>query len=143
MFVMLFFYWRIYLAAVETTRAINQGFRTTKGSRLLGTRFEEQRLTLRIHRGRSVQNHHGNRPTSPNPQAANGRIPANSSPAGSARLPRSRSHERIKVHLTPPPRGERNSEQFRREINPRTPLVYIVKATHFLLFFTFFKVNEL
>lgn len=31
MFVMLFFYWRIYRAAVRTTRAINQGFRTTKG----------------------------------------------------------------------------------------------------------------
>lgn len=29
--VMLFFYWRIYRAAVLTTRAINQGFRTTKG----------------------------------------------------------------------------------------------------------------
>lgn len=28
---MLFFYWRIYRAAVRTTRAINQGFRTTKG----------------------------------------------------------------------------------------------------------------
>lgn len=30
MFVMLFFYWRIYRAAVRTTRAINQGFKTTK-----------------------------------------------------------------------------------------------------------------
>jgi octopamine receptor len=30
MLVMLFFYWRIYRAAVETTKAINQGFRTTK-----------------------------------------------------------------------------------------------------------------
>lgn len=27
---MLFFYWRIYRAAVRTTRAINQGFKTTK-----------------------------------------------------------------------------------------------------------------
>jgi octopamine receptor len=35
MFVMLFFYWRIYRAAVQTTRAINQGFRTTKGSRTI------------------------------------------------------------------------------------------------------------
>lgn len=34
MFVMLFFYWRIYRAAVRTTRAINQGFKTTKGKRL-------------------------------------------------------------------------------------------------------------
>lgn len=32
MFVMLFFYWRIYRAAVRTTRAINQGFKTTKGN---------------------------------------------------------------------------------------------------------------
>ncbi|XP_050087007.1 octopamine receptor Oamb-like isoform X1 [Anopheles aquasalis] len=49
MFVMLFFYWRIYRAAVRTTRAINQGFRTTKG---MGNRFDDNRLTLRIHRGR-------------------------------------------------------------------------------------------
>lgn len=33
MLVMLFFYWRIYRAAVRTTRAINQGFKTTKGER--------------------------------------------------------------------------------------------------------------
>ncbi|KAL5284016.1 GPROAR1 family protein [Megaselia abdita] len=53
MFVMLFFYWRIYRAAVRTTRAINQGFKTTKaGSVGIGSRFDEQRLTLRIHRGR-------------------------------------------------------------------------------------------
>lgn len=32
MLVMLFFYWRIYRAAVRTTRAINQGFKTTKGN---------------------------------------------------------------------------------------------------------------
>jgi len=37
MFVMLFFYWRIYRAAVRTTRAINQGFKTTKGKSLLYT----------------------------------------------------------------------------------------------------------
>lgn len=29
MFVMLFFYWRIYLAAIRTTQAINQGFKIT------------------------------------------------------------------------------------------------------------------
>lgn len=54
MFVMLFFYWRIYKAAVRTTKAINQGFRTTKsgGSTKFGNRFDDQRLTLRIHRGR-------------------------------------------------------------------------------------------
>lgn len=32
MLVMLFFYWRIYRAAIRTTRAINRGFRTTKGN---------------------------------------------------------------------------------------------------------------
>lgn len=101
MFVMLFFYWRIYLAAVETTRAINQGFRTTKGSKLLGSRFEEQRLTLRIHRGRSVQNHH-RRSASPNP---NGRLHS-----ASTRLPRSKSQERIQIQLTPPPRGKHSSK---------------------------------
>lgn len=36
MFVMLFFYWRIYRAAVRTTRAINQGFKTTKGESFEG-----------------------------------------------------------------------------------------------------------
>nr|XP_018897697.1 PREDICTED: octopamine receptor Oamb-like isoform X1 [Bemisia tabaci]XP_018897698.1 PREDICTED: octopamine receptor Oamb-like isoform X2 [Bemisia tabaci] len=59
MLVMLFFYWRIYRAAVHTTTAINQGFRTTKGTRAFGNRFDEQRLTLRIHRGRSSVIHHG------------------------------------------------------------------------------------
>lgn len=29
MFVMLFFYWRIYRAAIRTTQAINQGFKIT------------------------------------------------------------------------------------------------------------------
>ncbi|XP_054737706.1 octopamine receptor Oamb isoform X2 [Anastrepha obliqua] len=52
MLVMLFFYWRIYRAAVRTTRAIKQGFKTTKGSKGIRSRFDEQRLTLRIHRGR-------------------------------------------------------------------------------------------
>nr|XP_053638685.1 octopamine receptor Oamb-like [Cherax quadricarinatus] len=59
MLVMLFFYWKIYCAAAETTRAINQGFRTTRNKKILGSRFQEERLTLRIHRGRnSVQEHH-------------------------------------------------------------------------------------
>ncbi|XP_076032518.1 putative G-protein coupled receptor No9 [Oratosquilla oratoria] len=58
MFVMLFFYWKIYRSAIETTRAINQGFRTTRDKSMIGRRFEEQRLTLRIHRGRgSMQDH--------------------------------------------------------------------------------------
>ncbi|XP_036341192.1 octopamine receptor Oamb-like [Rhagoletis pomonella] len=34
MLVMLFFYWRIYRAAVRTTRAIKQGFKTTKGENI-------------------------------------------------------------------------------------------------------------
>ncbi len=84
------------------------GFRTTKGSRLLGSRFEEQRLTLRIHRGRSVQNHHGHvQNNTPKPISPNGRLHHHSS---SSRIPRSRSLERIKVHLTPPPqRGKQKS----------------------------------
>lgn len=55
MFVMLFFYWKIYRAAVQTTKAINQGFRTTKTMR---NRFDESRLTLRIHRGRGSSVRH-------------------------------------------------------------------------------------
>uniref|UniRef100_A0A1A9WY90 G-protein coupled receptors family 1 profile domain-containing protein n=1 Tax=Glossina brevipalpis TaxID=37001 RepID=A0A1A9WY90_9MUSC len=54
MFVMLFFYWRIYRAAVRTTRAINQGFKTTKGGghESHTNRPDETQLVLRIHRGR-------------------------------------------------------------------------------------------
>jgi hypothetical protein len=46
MFVMIFFYWRIYLVASRTSRALKRGYKTTKcnGS-------HEERLTLRIHRG--------------------------------------------------------------------------------------------
>ncbi|XP_055609934.1 octopamine receptor Oamb isoform X2 [Uranotaenia lowii] len=51
MFVMLFFYWRIYRAAERTTRAINQGFRTTKGGKK--NNFDDS-LTLRMHRGKGV-----------------------------------------------------------------------------------------
>ncbi|XP_055677215.1 octopamine receptor Oamb isoform X2 [Lutzomyia longipalpis] len=52
MLVMLFFYWRIYRAAVRTTRAINQGFKTTKGTK--AGPMEDTPLTLRIHRGRAT-----------------------------------------------------------------------------------------
>ncbi|XP_058827434.1 octopamine receptor Oamb isoform X3 [Topomyia yanbarensis] len=52
MFVMLFFYWRIYRAAERTTRAINQGFRTTKGGKK-NNNFDDS-LTLRMHRGKGV-----------------------------------------------------------------------------------------
>ncbi|XP_055616037.1 octopamine receptor Oamb isoform X2 [Toxorhynchites rutilus septentrionalis] len=53
MFVMLFFYWRIYRAAERTTRAINQGFRTTKGGGKKSNNFDDS-LTLRMHRGKGV-----------------------------------------------------------------------------------------
>ncbi|XP_076394686.1 octopamine receptor in mushroom bodies isoform X6 [Megachile rotundata] len=72
MLVMLFFYWRIYNAAVSTTKAINQGFRTTKGSKVLGSRFDEQRLTLRIHRGRGSV-HNGSNNGSPRSPESNSR----------------------------------------------------------------------
>ncbi|XP_067619831.1 octopamine receptor Oamb isoform X2 [Eurosta solidaginis] len=54
MFVMLFFYWRIYKAAVRTTRAIKQGFKTTKGSPrdASNSGVNDTPLVLRIHRGR-------------------------------------------------------------------------------------------
>lgn len=39
MLVMLFFYWRIYKAAVRTTRAIKQGFKTTKGTLIIYLKF--------------------------------------------------------------------------------------------------------
>ena len=46
MFVMVFFYWRIYLVASHTSKALRRGYKTTKcnGS-------HDERLTLRIHRG--------------------------------------------------------------------------------------------
>lgn len=48
MFVMIFFYWRIYLVAIRTSRALKRGYRTTKTT---GDGSNEERLTLRIHRG--------------------------------------------------------------------------------------------
>ncbi|XP_033324581.2 octopamine receptor in mushroom bodies isoform X2 [Megalopta genalis] len=74
MLVMLFFYWRIYNAAVSTTKAINQGFRTTKGSKTFGSRFDEQRMTLRMHRGRgSVHNGGSSNNGSPRSPESNSR----------------------------------------------------------------------
>ncbi|TGZ32641.1 Uncharacterized protein DBV15_09081, partial [Temnothorax longispinosus] len=111
MLVMMFFYWRIYNAAVSTTRAINQGFRTTKASKMFGTsfffarereeasflrelhyaadrhnreyayaearriflflcRFDEQRLTLRIHRGRGSVHNGSNNGNSRSPDSS-------------------------------------------------------------------------
>ncbi|XP_044271458.1 octopamine receptor Oamb [Tribolium madens] len=97
MFVMLFFYWRIYRAAIRTTRAINQGFRTTKGSRGFGNRFDEQRLTLRIHRGRgSSDKHHPH--GSPHSNGSNSTTTSSVSPSPSTRG----RHERVKISVSYP-----------------------------------------
>ncbi|XP_067000517.1 octopamine receptor Oamb [Anabrus simplex] len=104
MFVMLFFYWRIYRAAVRTTHAINQGFRTTKGARgAFGNRFDEQRLTLRIHRGRgSVMTHSsGGSNSTATSTAASPSLSTSRSPSA-RRLERSRTHERIKISISYP-----------------------------------------
>ncbi|VVC90037.1 unnamed protein product [Leptidea sinapis] len=97
MFVMLFFYWRIYKAAVTTTKAINQGFRTTKG---LGNRFDDNRLTLRIHRGRASRPH-----GSPLSNASN-HSTSTSLSASPERLRRHssarRAHEKIKISVSYP-----------------------------------------
>ncbi|XP_070503902.1 octopamine receptor Oamb isoform X2 [Chironomus tepperi] len=60
MLVMLFFYWRIYRAAVRTTRAINRGFRTTKGKCGKNNQVDEENVTLRIHRGNKKQGQNQN-----------------------------------------------------------------------------------
>lgn len=111
MFVMLFFYWRIYRAAVHTTRAINRGFRTTKGSKL-GSRFDEQRLTLRIHRGRGsvMQGSSGSNSTTTTNSASNS---VNNSPGGkspdsrinrssSRRIERGKARGKIKISVSYP-----------------------------------------
>lgn len=51
MFVMVFFYWRIYRVASSTSKALRRGYKTTKcnGS-------HDERLTLRIHRGYNDEN---------------------------------------------------------------------------------------
>ncbi|KPJ02955.1 putative G-protein coupled receptor No9 [Papilio xuthus] len=100
MLVMLFFYWRIYKAAVRTTKAINQGFRTTKGKGL-GNRFDDNRLTLRIHRGRGSARPHG----SPLSTASN-HSTSTSLSASPERLRRHssarRAHEKIKISVSYP-----------------------------------------
>ncbi|XP_028037016.1 octopamine receptor Oamb-like isoform X1 [Bombyx mandarina] len=104
MFVMLFFYWRIYKAAVRTTKAINQGFRTTKAyfsGRGLGSRFDDNRLTLRIHRGRGSNRPHG----SPLSTASN-HSTSTSLSASPERLRRHssarRAHEKVKISVSYP-----------------------------------------
>ncbi|CAH0763515.1 unnamed protein product [Diatraea saccharalis] len=115
MFVMLFFYWRIYKAAVRTTKAINQGFRTTKGKGL-GNRFDDNRLTLRIHRGRGSARPHG----SPLSTASN-HSTSTSLSASPERLRRHssarRAHEKVKISVSYP-----SSEQICPVIeNSRSP----------------------
>ncbi|EEB17202.1 class A rhodopsin-like G-protein coupled receptor GPRoar3, putative [Pediculus humanus corporis] len=110
--VMLFFYWKIYRAAVQTTRAINQGFRTTKGSGGFGNRFDEQRLTLRIHRGRGSVQSHSNTSTSitscgsisGSPSVTNGHDKITEVPRlNRTRLTRTgKSHEKIKISVSYP-----------------------------------------
>ena len=48
--IMVFFYWRIYRTAVKTTSAIHRGVLTTKA---ITTQSSENAVTLRIHRGGS------------------------------------------------------------------------------------------
>ncbi|XP_044755435.1 octopamine receptor Oamb [Coccinella septempunctata] len=99
MFVMLFFYWRIYRAAVRTTRAINQGFRTTKGSKGLRNRFDEQRLTLRIHRGRGSTERRHHCTGSPHSNGSSSTLTTLGSGSPS---PSNRRHERIKISVSYP-----------------------------------------
>lgn len=49
MLFMFFFYWRIYLVASRTTRALKVGYRTTKSSKS-SQGSPEEKMTLRIHR---------------------------------------------------------------------------------------------
>ncbi|XP_046865207.1 octopamine receptor Oamb isoform X1 [Drosophila willistoni] len=103
MFVMLFFYWRIYRAAVRTTRAINQGFKTTKGSKGIGSRFEDQRLTLRIHRGRGSNQHdsmHSNGSTQSTTTTLGTPSPERLSKYATRRM--NHHHDKIKISVSYP-----------------------------------------
>ena len=51
MFFMLFFYWRIYLVASRTTRALKRGYKSTKSNKASGQASPDERFTLRMHRG--------------------------------------------------------------------------------------------
>ncbi|KAK4875276.1 hypothetical protein RN001_011698 [Aquatica leii] len=127
MFVMLFFYWRIYRAAVRTTRAINQGFRTTKGSKGLGNRFDEQRLTLRIHRGRgsSTKQFHG----SPHSTGSNSTTTTTGSPSPSPRG----KHERVKISVSYPSTENVSSHSTPHllTVSPTSPLGQATYAVHY------------
>ncbi|KAF5301948.1 hypothetical protein FQR65_LT08683 [Abscondita terminalis] len=127
MFVMLFFYWRIYRAAVRTTRAINQGFRTTKGTKGLGNRFDEQRLTLRIHRGRgsSTKHLHG----SPHSTGSN----STTTTTGSASPSPRGKHERVKISVSYPSTENVSSHSTPHllTVSPTSPLGQATYAVHY------------
>ncbi|XP_041985287.1 octopamine receptor Oamb [Aricia agestis] len=105
MLVMLFFYWRIYRAASSTTKAINQGFRTTKGGKGvgLGNRFDDNRLTLRIHRGRGSG---GGRPHGSPLSNASNHSTSTSLSASPERIRRHsssrRAHDKVKISISYP-----------------------------------------
>lgn len=77
MLIMLFFYFRIYQAALKTSRALNCGFKITKNSNKKEMKNENHGVTLRIHRGKQF----------PDLSCTNGRragvlvIPASPSPS--------------------------------------------------------------
>ncbi|XP_059611089.1 octopamine receptor Oamb [Phlebotomus argentipes] len=118
MLVMLFFYWRIYRAAVRTTRAINQGFKTTKGSKGIGNRFDEQRLTLRIHRGRGSNLHE-----SPHSNGSTHSTSTNvsASPDRHSRFSTRNKHEKIKISVSYP-----SSENLASPTNANPNALYAV-----------------
>ncbi|KAL7022156.1 hypothetical protein ACKWTF_012160 [Chironomus riparius] len=99
MLVMLFFYWRIYRAAIRTTRAINRGFRTTKGSKGIGNRFDDQRLTLRIHRGRGSNYHES--PQHGSSQSTTTSL-GSASPERLSKFVTQRKHEKVKISVSYP-----------------------------------------
>ncbi|XP_072381176.1 octopamine receptor Oamb [Diabrotica undecimpunctata] len=123
MFVMLFFYWRIYRAAVRTTRAINQGFRTTKG---IGNRFEEQRLTLRIHRGKgsSGKRTYG----SPHSNGSNSTTTTGSASASPSPSTRGRQ-EKVKISVSHP--SSENLAPSLLAVTPTSPTTQPSYAVHY------------
>ncbi|GLH05965.1 Octopamine receptor Oamb [Gryllus bimaculatus] len=87
------------------------GFRTTKGGKggAFGSRFDEQRLTLRIHRGRgSVMTHSsgGSNSTATSsagsPSLSTGAATGTGRSPSARRLERSRTHDRIKISVSYP-----------------------------------------
>nr|UPT51562.1 biogenic amine receptor [Plutella xylostella] len=128
MFVMLFFYWRIYKAAVRTTKAINQGFRTTKGAKGMGSRFDDNRLTLRIHRGRGS----GGRPHGSPLSTASNHSTSTSLSASPERLRRHssarRAHEKVKISVSYPSSEQicPNNDLSRSSSRSPSPSLYAV-----------------